>query len=175
MTCRPAQHLVPTERPPDDRAKMRNAEQINEALLHVDHVLHGHEREVAAVRLAGFRIDRDGPGRATAAAENVRANHEEALGIEGLTRADHTFPPAEIVVGVVTCRVRVSCDRMADEDRVVPLGVQGAVGFVGNLDAREYLAVTKLQRLWEHSGLYVTKRSTTSNRVRAFERVDHGA
>ena len=37
----------------------------------------------------------DGPGRAAAAAEQIRADDEEAIGVEGLAGADHAVPPAE--------------------------------------------------------------------------------
>ena len=105
---RPAERLMTSERAADDGAQALDAEQVDEPLLHVDHVLDGDEWEVAAIGNPGRRIDRARPGRPATAAEHVRADDEQAVGVDGLARTDESFPPTRLIVLVVAGEVRVA-------------------------------------------------------------------
>ncbi len=147
---RPFQCLHPAERAAGHRREPLDAELVEERALGPHHVRDGDHGEVRPVRLARRRVDRGRPGRAAAAAEQVRGNDEEAVGVERLARADHPVPPAEALAGRAVAvdgaepvtgalcgrrrraarRVGVTAERVADQDYVVPLRGQGAVGLV---------------------------------------------
>ena len=110
----PAEGLVGAKRATDDGAKAFDAEQVDEALLHVDHIFDGHQGEVAAVGNPGGGIDRRGPGGSPAATEHVGTDDEKSVGVEGLARADEPFPPTRFVALVVSSGMRVARNRMAD-------------------------------------------------------------
>ena len=83
-------------------------------------------------RFAGVGVDLARPGGAHAAAQHVDAQHVVAVGIEHLAGADHRAPPA----GLAGNRVRlgdelVAGQRVTDQDDVRPVGVQPAIGLVG--------------------------------------------
>ena len=89
-----------------------------------------------------------GPGRALAAAQEVRAHDVQAVGVERLARADQVVPPAAAVrVAVVAGGVRVARQRVADEDAVGRARVELAVGLVGDLDGVQLLAGFEHERV----------------------------
>ena len=95
------------------------------------------------------RIDRGGPGRAHAAAEDVGADDEEAVGVDRLARARScvSHQPGLPVTGCVAGDVLVAGQRVADQDGVGLGGVERAVGLVGDLEGAELLAAVEPQRL----------------------------
>ena len=110
--------------------------------VHVDHVADREQREVEPVALAGRGVRRRRAGRALAAAEDVRADDVEAVGVDGLAGADQRVPP----VG----RLGVAGQRVADVDR----GVRGiAVGRVGDLERRDVRAGLERQAVLEDERL----------------------
>ena len=173
VTRRPAQGLMGAERATDDRAEALDAEQVDETLLRVDHVLDGHQREVAAIRNLCGRVDDARPGRPAAPAEHVRADDEQTIGVDGLARTHEPVPPTRLIVFVVPREVRVTRDRMADEHRVAAVLVECPVRFVRDLDAWKHAAVAKLHRHREDRRLNVAERLCAPHRIRAFEVHDH--
>ena len=98
--------------------------------------------------LAGGRIGRGRTGRAHAAADHVRTDDEVSVGIERPAGTDHDFPPA----GLAGQRMQIGDmlierQRVADQDGVGAIGVQFAIGLIGDLERREIDAAIELQRL----------------------------
>ena len=92
----------------------------------------------SAVRLARRGVDRRRPGRALAAAEQVRADDVEAIGVDRLARADQRVPPDR--------GLGVAGQRVADvDDRVRRVAVAG----VGDLERRERRAGLERQTVLE--------------------------
>ena len=87
--------MPPTE-PPITASSLLDAEMIEQPFLGLDHVADGDHREIEAVGSAGCRIERGGAGRAHAAAEDVGADDEVAVGVDPLARSDHEIPPARL-------------------------------------------------------------------------------
>src|SRR5690606_2586643 len=90
---------------------------------------------IGAVGLIGLRIEAARPRRAIATAEVVQADDEEAVGVDGLARADARIPPARLAVvhAVVAGGVVMPREGMADQHGIAARGVQFAIGFVGQL------------------------------------------
>ena len=89
-----------------------------------------------------------GPVDAHAGADHVRADHEIALGVDRPARPDHGLPPARLLghrmdVGDVL----VAGEGVADQHRVAALGVERAVGLIGDLERGEIDAGIEPKRL----------------------------
>ena len=135
--------------------------------------------------VAGF--DGRRPGRAAAAAEQVRADDEEAVGVERLAGADHAVPPAEpLPLGAVALfgaeavaralrgrrrreagRVRVAAQRVADEDHVVARRRERSVGLVGDADRVQLAAAIERQRLRQVEELRLDRADRAGGGLRA--------
>src|SRR5215510_13545268 len=128
-----------------------DTEPVREPGLHLDPVLDGHDRKARAVRLAGLRIDRRRAGRAEAAAEVIHADHEEALGVERLARADHVVPPADVVrvVGVEPRDVVRRVQRVAHEHCIRARRIEPAIGLVEQAVLVDRRAALEPDRLGE--------------------------
>ena len=78
----------------------------------------------------------------------LRADDEVAVGVDRLARADHVRPPARLAGHRVAARdVLVAGQRVADEDGVGLVGVQRAVGLVGDLEVVEPVPGIEQERL----------------------------
>ena len=98
-----------------------------------------------------FRVGAQRAGAAGAAAQVVEPDNEEAVGVHGFAGADHAVPPAGVfVVGVVAAGdVVVAGECVADQYGVGFVGVECAVGFHHQIEARQGLAVLQDKRLFE--------------------------
>ena len=119
----------------------------------VDHVFDRWPRIARTVWLARKRIGRRRPGRAAAAADEVRANDEVPVEIDPLAVADQTIPPARalfIGIGVAAGGVRARGERVTDEDRIRFLRVQCAERFVRDRKRRDRLPMQKTKTVRQH-------------------------
>ena len=80
--------------------------------------------------------------------EVVEADHEEAVGVDGLAGSDAHVPPAWTPVrfGVVAGGMMVARQGVTHEDGVGLRRIEFAVGFVDEVEARQADAALELQR-----------------------------
>jgi len=139
---RPLERLHPAERATGHGRQTLDPEHVQERALGPHHVRDSDHREVRAVWLARQRIGRRWPCCPAAAPQQVRGDHEKAVGIERLAGADHPVPPAEPLAGHAVailgpepitgalfgrcrreaCRVGVAAERVAHQNDVVAPG-----------------------------------------------------
>ena len=145
----PLQRLHAAKAAADHRRPLADAEIIRQPRLRAHPVGHRNQREIGAVGFAGFGIGRSGTAAAVAAAQIVEGDDEKAVGVDGLARTDHIVPPARVfVVGVVAAgNVVVAGERVADQYRIAFVGIQAAVGFHHQIEARQRAAVLQGKRL----------------------------
>ena len=144
----PLQRLHAAHRAADHAEQRVDAEPVDQHGLRAHHVGNGDDRKIQPPQFAGGGIGRGRPGRAHAAADHVRADDEIAVGIERAAGTDHGFPPARLAghrmdVGDML----IAGQRMADQDGVGALGIELAIGLIGDLERREIDAAIELQRL----------------------------
>ena len=84
----PLERHVPAHRTADDGQQFFDPQMVDQFFLRCDHVANRDRRKIGPVRLACFRIDRVGPGGPAAAAQNVRADDEETVGVDRFSRSD---------------------------------------------------------------------------------------
>ncbi len=108
---------------------MADPERVEDAPLRPRHVARRERRERPPVRTAGGRIARRGAGGAVTTAEQVRAEHADAVGVESLAGPDDRRPPVARSVGRSGERV--------DEEDLGGVGGTRAVVTVCDVDAVE--------------------------------------
>ncbi|MND96323.1 hypothetical protein D3C80_886090 [compost metagenome] len=147
----PLQCLHAAQAATDDSSPLADSQAVGQARLAVYPVFHGQYREVGAIGLAGDGIEAAGAGTAVATAEVVQADHEEAIGIDGLAWANAAVPPARLAVvgAVVARRMMVAGQRMADQHGVAGRAVEGAIGFVDQFIAGQRATASQRQGLVE--------------------------
>ena len=147
MSARHLERLHAAERAADDGVDALEAELAQEHAVHVDDVRDGDLREARAVGRAGLRVDRRGAGRAHAAAEDVGADDEEAVGVDAAAGAGHAGPPAGVAVVALVAAgdVGVARERVADEHDVVALGRELAARLVGDVHLAEDAALLEAE------------------------------
>jgi hypothetical protein len=144
----PLQHLHAAHRAADDAEQCFDAQAIEQHGLRADHVGNCDDRKIQSPHLARRRIGRGRAGRSHATADHVRADDEIVLRIERAAGADHGLPPARFAGHRVDVGdMLVACQRMADQDCVGALGIELAIGLIGDLEGREIDAAIELQRL----------------------------
>ena len=133
------------------RRELRNAEQIGKPRLGFHPVVDRDHRKGGAIRFTGCGVYAGRPGRTVAAAEVVNTNDEEAIGVDGFTRADHVVPPTGVFVllAVITGDVMRAGKRVTDQDRVAFVGVELAIGFVHQFVVRQASAAAQRNGLFE--------------------------
>ena len=137
---RPLQHLHAAHRAADHGEQLLDAQMIDQAGLRVDHVANGDDGKVEPVGLAGRGVARGRPRRPHATAEDIGADHEEAAGVDRFARPDQRLPPAGLLGDRMNiCDMLVAGQSVADQDRVGALGIERAVGLVGDGERAQLL------------------------------------
>ena len=121
---------------------------LDEHGLGTHHVGDGDDGQVKCIGLAGLRIDRCGASRTKATAKHIGTEDEIAVRIDGLAGADQRFPPARLAGdGMHIGDMLVAGQRMTDQDRIGFVGVELAIGLVGNAERRQRNTAIEMQRL----------------------------
>ena len=106
--------------------------------LRPHHVANGDDGKVEAPGHAGGRVRGSRAGGAHAAPDHVRADHEIALGVDRPAGTDHGLPPSRLLRDRMQIgNVLIPGEGMADQHRIAALGIECAVGLVGDLERRE--------------------------------------
>ena len=94
---------------------------LDQGNMHVDDVTNRNKGKLQPVWLASFGIDATGTRCSLTSTKNVSADHEVLCGIESFPRSNKAVsPPGLATIDRVLSRdVRVACQRMADENRVI--------------------------------------------------------
>ena len=141
MVHRPGQRLHAAHRSANDGRQRTDAEMIKQPCLRFHHVGDGDHREIHRERLARTRIDARWPGGAHAAAEHIGADHEPMFGIDRLARPHQPRPPAGLARnGVGAGQILIPGQRVAHQDGVGGVGVQLAIGFIGDGEFGQHTA-----------------------------------
>ena len=90
----PGERQVSAQRSAHNGAEADDAQLLEQQALHPDHIRHGDQREIGAVRPPRCRIDGVGPGRAAATAQEVWADDEILVGVDRLAGSHGDIPPA---------------------------------------------------------------------------------
>lgn len=134
---RPLEDLVPAHRTADHAAKDLHPEVVHELLLDLDDVGGGDRREVGPVGAAGRRVGAVRTGGPAAAAEDVWADHEVAVSVDGFAGAYDDVPPARVIGGAVARHMGIAAERVADKDGVVAGAIEPSPGLVEDGDLRQ--------------------------------------
>lgn len=118
---------------------------VEEAKLGANHVRHGENGEPGSIALTVGRIDAARPRRTVAAANDVGADDEEAVRIEGLPRAYEGLPPAGFGVRIGGPSMGGGGEASVEEYSVGGVGVEGAPGLIGDVEAGEETTPIKRQ------------------------------
>ena len=148
---RPLQHLHPAHGAADHAKQALDPEVIDELLLCTHDVGDRDHRKRQAPGPAGRGIDLHGAARAHASPQHVRADQEIFFRVEHFAGSDQRRPPAGLARhGVRIGNVLVAGQGVTDQDRVRALGVERAVGLIGNGVGPEPGTTVEHQRLRHH-------------------------
>ena len=113
---RPLQSLHAAQAAADNRRPLFDAEIVGKRGLGFYPVLHRNYRKIRAVFPARFRIDRQRPAAAVAAAQIVQTDHEKTFRINRFAGSDHIVPPACVFIlrRMPARNMMVARQRMAD-------------------------------------------------------------
>ena len=158
--CRPLQGASATEGTTNDVAEAGHAQGTCQACLSTHRVADAHLREAGTPVFTGARVafgnDACRSGGAVAAAQNIGGNHEVAVGVHDRAGAHDAFPPAvrfdsanqrggHIGGGYAAGNMRVTGERVQDQDGIIASLVEGTPGFVADGDLRQGHAGFELQ------------------------------
>ena len=145
----PLENLHSAHRASNDAGERSQTEVVAQQLLRAHHVANRDKGKRQAERPARGGIERERPARALAAAEDVGAEHEKPARVDRLAWADEIVPPTRLRIGqrMDAGAMMVAAERMADDDRVVPGGIEMAVRFIAQRELRQHLAALEDERL----------------------------
>jgi hypothetical protein len=119
---------------------------VDQHTLGMYHVGDRDHRETQPVGFAGGRIGFLRAHRAKAPSQHIGAQDEVAVGIQRLARPHHYIPPSLLAGGWMRFGDElVTGQRMADQDRVGFVGVQHAIGLVGDRERAQRDAAVEVQ------------------------------
>ena len=148
----PFEHMHAAHRAAEHAQHLLDAEMIEQPRLRAHHVGHGDDRKIRTIGALGRRVDRARTGRAHAAADDIGAQHEIAVGIDRLAGADHGLPPAGLAGDGVQIRdVLIACQGMAHHHEIRLLGIERAVGLIGDAERCERGPAIERQRLRQNA------------------------
>ena len=138
---RPFQGLHRAHGAADHGKQLLDSQMFDNQLLGGDHVRDRDQRKAQAERFTGCRINILRSGRAHATGQDVYADDEVIVGIDGPAGADNPFPPARPAGDrMIFGDILVARQGVADEDRIRVIGVQRPVSLVGDRERPEELA-----------------------------------
>lgn len=122
----PLQNLHTTQATTHYRGPLLNTEMVGKPCLALDPVFDCHDREIGSIGFAGFGMWSGRAGGAITATKVVETNDKETIGVDGFARANAGIPPAwfAIIHAVIAGRMVVPGKGMADQDRIVFVGVE---------------------------------------------------
>ena len=124
---------MPPIEPPATQNSDVDPQMVDQHGLRAHHVADRHHRQIEPIGPPGRRIERGRAGRAHAAADDIRRNDEIAVGVDRPARPDHGLPPARLAGDRMIIRdMLVAGQRVADEDGVRLIGVEHAIGLIGD-------------------------------------------
>ncbi len=125
--------------------------------LHADHVGDGDHREGKAVGSPSAQVGGRRPGGTHAATDDVSADAEVLGGVEPLPRAYHVVPPARLGIFLVVAAggMGIARQRMAEQNGIGPIGIEGPVRLVGDGDGPNLLAAIQPQLVGRLKKLHV--------------------
>ena len=148
VTRRPLQHLHPAHRATRHTKQRLDPEMIHQTRLRSHHIPDGHNRKFKPARFTAFAIARRRAGCAEARSQHIRTNHKKTVRIIGLARPDHGFPPARTPRHRVHIRdMLIACQRMTQQNRVRPVGIQRSISLVSDPPRRKHHPAVKLKSL----------------------------
>ena len=160
VSCRPLQGASTTERTTNHVAEAVHTQGTRQVRLSTHGVADAHLREAGTPVFTGtrvaFRDDARRTGRTVAATQDIGGNHEVAVGVHDRAGAHDAFPPAvrfdsanqrggHVGGGYAAGDMRVTGERVQDQDGVITSLVEGAPGFVADGDLRQGHAGFELQ------------------------------
>ena len=129
-----------------DGVEFLDAEEVQERTLGAAHVVDGDDGKIHGVRFAGGGIGRARAGGTFAAAEDVGADDEVAVGIEGEAGPDHEVPPAGAAILMRARDVGIAAERVEDQDGVGLVRIEVAPRLVGDRVGRK--RTPAIERQW---------------------------
>ena len=138
---RPGQRLHAAHRSADHRRQRANAQMIEQPRLRRHHVGYGDHREVHRKRLTGPWISAGRARAAHAAAQHIGADHEPIIRVHRLARPHQPRPPAGLAGARVGAgNILIEREGVADQDGIGAIGVEPAIGFIGDGEIRQHAA-----------------------------------
>src|SRR5579863_3420659 len=115
---------------------------LDKPALGIYHIADSHKRKTHPIRPPALRINRRWAAAAVAAAQDVRADHEVARGVEEAPWADQGIPPCHpgIIRAFSIMSVRASGKRVGDQHSIIRCRVERSPRLIGQCYGAELTA-----------------------------------